>query len=474
MSASLRADRSRTPRRGATVRIGVIAATSLAVLLAPILESIAALPTTSTPVLELAGTIRTRPFAGSAISTRDAEGTAFVPSDGSLWLVGDNDRSAFEIDAYSGELEHVVERSAFQSAPRYGGGPAAGGDRSGDLESLAYDANSDVLYAFSGTCCTTSTMPTAFRLVRGTDGRFLVDSWQPLPAGADYTAAAWSGAEDRIYVGKGRYLQTYDFETNTSGPRFRIPGLSGYLGLDFSADGADLLVVTSAERLFRVTWASKRITTGWDLDLTPFGVRDSRGVSVIPNPDPALPDRLYVYDGYDARPSNDPLKYALFIFDVTDGGGGGELVGNPGFETDTSGWRGSGVATLTRVAGGHAGSWAARLANGTASTGNCMLNDSPNWVGTTVAGTYTASLWVRADTEGATLRLRLREYDSGALVGTPAISQVTLTTNWQQVTVGIVPQVPGTSSLDLTAYVSGAPPGTCFDADDASITVSTP
>ena len=67
-------------------------------------------------------------------------------------------------------------------------------------------------------------------------------------------------------------------------------------------------------------------------------------------------DDLYVYDGYDGRTTGDPLRYAIFVFEVSGddaggiGGGGasGNLVSNPGFETDTSGWAPAGVATLSR------------------------------------------------------------------------------------------------------------------------------
>src|SRR3972149_5072372 len=108
--------------------------------------------------------------------------------------------------------------------------------------------------------------------------------------------------------------------------------------------------------------------------------------------------------------------------------------------------------------GGQSGDGAALLANGGTTSGKCILNDKPNWVATTVAGTYTGSLWVRADSPGATLRLRFREYQSGTFVG----SQVTehqLTTSWQLVTVTYGPQTPGSSTLDLTAWVADAPPG---------------
>jgi outer membrane biosynthesis protein TonB len=149
------------------------------------------------------------------------------------------------------------------------------------------------------------------------------------------------------------------------------------------------------------------------------------------------------------------------------------LVGNPGFETNTSGWNSPTNITLTRVSGGHSGSFSAKLANAGTTATECNLNDSPNWVSTTSAGTYTGSIWARADTAGAMLKLRFREYNNsgGAFVGSNTAT-ITLSTSWQQVTVTYVPGAAGSSNLDFNAYVSSAPVGTCFYADDASITLS--
>jgi hypothetical protein len=147
------------------------------------------------------------------------------------------------------------------------------------------------------------------------------------------------------------------------------------------------------------------------------------------------------------------------------------FVKNPGFETDTSGWNtsGSGVTcSLARVNGGHAGSFSAALTNTSTTTGNCTLNDSPNWVLTTSAGTYTGTIWVRADTAGAVFKLRFREYVGSTLVGT-ATTQVTLTTSWQKVTVAYAIVSPGSSTLDFNAYVSSLGPSASFNADDLSI-----
>ena len=145
------------------------------------------------------------------------------------------------------------------------------------------------------------------------------------------------------------------------------------------------------------------------------------------------------------------------------------LVRNPGFETDTAGWStgGSGLGiTLTRSLGGESGDWAARLTNTGASATTCVLNDAPDTVKPTAAGTYTASLWVRGDTPGATLKLRLREWNGTTLAGS-GVGQVVLTTSWQRVVVTYDAAAPGSGSLDFTAYVTNASPGTCFYADDA-------
>jgi hypothetical protein len=111
----------------------------------------------------------------------------------------------------------------------------------------------------------------------------------------------------------------------------------------------------------------------------------------------------------------------------------------------------------------------AKLTNTSTNKQKCVLNDVPNWVTTTQAGTYTASIWVRDDTPFGKFKLMLKE-TGGALNGS-LTTTVTLTTNWQLVTVSYTVKSPGTSTLDLQAFApkNFAPPGTCFYADDVSI-----
>jgi len=260
----------------------------------------------SAPRLQQTRTIRTTPFANRNVSMRDNEGSAYVPRNKSLWLADDNGRAVFEVNPLTGGLKRGIGRQHFESARRPGGGPMAGVDRTRDFESMAYDRAHDTLFVFSSTCCAPSVLPTAFRLKRDARGVFRVDSYQPLPNGTKITAAAWNAANGRLYVGFGSDLRTYDYARNSLGRTFRVPNLTGILGMGFSPDGRYLYVTTGAEQLRRVRWATKRLVAGWTFGLTAFGIHDSRAVEVIDS-------RFYVVDGDDARSKADPLRYAVHI-----------------------------------------------------------------------------------------------------------------------------------------------------------------
>jgi PKD repeat protein len=543
-------------RRATMRRAGLFIVTLLGLVAWSNLPALASLPNTSNPTLNLDRTIRTTPFVGTSVSMKDGEGSAYVGPDDSLWLADDNGRSIFEVNPSTGALKRQINRTAFEAAPKFGGGAAAGPNRSADFEAMAYDETNDTLYVFSGNCCNSTVLPTAFRLLR-VSGQFQVESYQPLASGSDFTAASWNPADHAVWVGKGRDLRTYNYATNSTGPIVRVANLTGILGLRFSDDGADLYAVTNQETLVRVNWATKTIVPGWTFNLQPSGVRDGRAVELIA-------DHFYVLDGYDGRSSGDPLKHAVFVYSVTGPGptaptahftasptsgtapltvnfadtstgdptpspswdfGDGSppdssstpshtytspgtytvvltatstagsdteqatitvsdvpppptnLIGNPGFETDTSGWgtatSGSSV-TLTRTTPGRDGSsGAALVANGGSTFQRCALNDQPNWVPTTSAGPYTASIWVRGDVAGAVFRLVLKEFNGTTEIGSKSVERP-LSTDWQLFTVSLTPTAPGTSTLDFWGLVPPAygAPGTCFVADDASLVKS--
>lgn len=147
------------------------------------------------------------------------------------------------------------------------------------------------------------------------------------------------------------------------------------------------------------------------------------------------------------------------------------LIGNPGVEAGKQGWAplGTGV-TIERVTGGHSGDWALAVTNGGTATTSCAVNDSPNWITTSAAGTYATSVWVRADAGGHVLKMRLREYQGNTTVGS-IVANLALTTEWQQLSLAYAAAAPGQSTLDLNAYVTQAPPGVCFYADDFKMTL---
>ena len=285
------------PPRG---RRTAFVAVALTALLVPAHAAFAA-------TLELARTIQTSPFTGTSVSMGDNEGSAFVLSDDSLWLADDGKKRIYEVDPATGELKRKIGRTAFNNASQVGGGPPAGKERTNDFEAMAYDRTNDVLYVFSGPCCNSSIRATAFRLTRQS-GTFQVESYQPLPTGADYTGAAWSPTDGKIYVGKGREVRSFDYVSGTASASFHV-GVRGITGMDFSPDGADLFVTLNSERLIRIDWSTRTVVSGWTFDLTPFGILDSRAVAKIG-------DQFFVNDGYDSRASGDPLRHAVFVFDA--------------------------------------------------------------------------------------------------------------------------------------------------------------
>lgn len=149
-------------------------------------------------------------------------------------------------------------------------------------------------------------------------------------------------------------------------------------------------------------------------------------------------------------------------------GAAGNLVGNGAFETNLNGWAALAGCDLTRVSGGRNEGWAANLANNSTTLQTCTLNDSPNWIAKTVAGTYSASAWIRSDTPGLQVKLRFREYVGSTLVGTGTATVTTNTTgDWQQIQLSYTVTSPG-STLDLNVYETNQPVGSNLQIDDVT------
>jgi hypothetical protein len=271
----------------------------------------AAVSASAVPGLVPDGIVRTSPFAGARASMKDSEGSAFVRRDHAVWLADDDGKKLYEVSARTGKLRRTIKADDLASTRRLGGGHRAGDDRVGDMEAVAYDADRDRLFVFSGACCDESARPTVLRLTRNRRGNLAVDSYQSLPAGADFSGAAWNPADGVVYVGVGPLISSYSYARNVLGTPVAVPGLTGVLGMAFTFDGSSLLVIHGTALLSRIDWPTRTLVPGWTFDLAAAGVLDPRAVEVVRG-------RLWVSDGYDFRPRGDPLDHAVFLFDLVE------------------------------------------------------------------------------------------------------------------------------------------------------------
>lgn len=259
------------------------------------------------PDLDLRRVIRTAPFNNSSTSAKDNEGSAYVPRDKRLWLADDDGRSLYALDPRTGALKRTIGPGALEGVRRYGGGSKAGPDRVRDLESIAYDAARRRLYVFSGSS-SSDRRPTVFRLDRGRRG-FHLHSYQSLPQGADFTAAAWRPGSRRLFVGVNGVVRPYNYEKNDVGPARRIRDVNDIYGMSFSRTGKTLYIARSGARIGRVSWKTKRLMRRWSFDLSSSGMLDTRAVERVK-------DRFYVSDGADTRSNGDRRAHAVFVFEV--------------------------------------------------------------------------------------------------------------------------------------------------------------
>ena len=126
------------------------------------------------------------------------------------------------------------------------------------------------------------------------------------------------------------------------------------------------------------------------------------------------------------------------------------LVANPSFESSLSGWNtGNGRTTLARTCTvAHSGTCSAEIGR-IKSAGDAVLDDSPNTVSSSAAGSaYSASAWVQAPT-GASVTLRVREFRGSTLLKARTTASAG-TGAWQQLNVTSAPAAGGTSiSVDV-------------------------
>ena len=164
---------------------------------------------------------------------------------------------------------------------------------------------------------------------------------------------------------------------------------------------------------------------------------------------------------------------AITVADVP-AGGGSNLVANPGFETDLSGWIKLGTAILTKFTGGHSGTSCVEIS--TTSTGTFGITDNPNLItGVASAGiSYHFTAWVRSTAHHGAGKIKVREFAGGTQQGSSAYSvPVTLSPAWQQITFDYVTRTAG-SYLDIEINDYPVASSEIFQIDDVSITRTSP
>ncbi len=282
---------------------------------APTVSS-AAIPIVANPTLLSFRRLVTNPFPGGVTTpVGDAEGLAFDPVRNTLWLADDTLGQALEIDYATGQLRTVVSANQFAAVPAYGVGPVAGPDRIGDNEGLAYDADADTMYMFSGPCCSAHPhLPAAYRFMRKSPGGpLLPESYQPIGDPVhDFSGAAVLNG--KIYVSGSKALYTYDYPSDAvSGPVADLPFVSGTVtGLGFSPDGHDLWLTNTSNDLWRLSVPGfTPVPHYYWSDLRPWGIRDGRAVEVVG-------DQLVIADGYDSYGSTNPDRHAIHVLGFND------------------------------------------------------------------------------------------------------------------------------------------------------------
>jgi phosphatidylinositol-3-phosphatase len=158
------------------------------------------------------------------------------------------------------------------------------------------------------------------------------------------------------------------------------------------------------------------------------------------------------------------------------------LLGNPGFETGTTGWVTYGPATtLSATTDARTGSSALSVVTTSTSYTSAGASDGskPTISSTVAGGHYTASCWVKTPAP-LTVTLQLKEYTPKWVVptGTTAATASVKPTDsgWHQLTTGDTAASTG-DMVQLSIYSTSAKAGVGFEVDDCSlsdVTASSP
>ncbi len=243
---------------------------------------------------------------------RDAESLQYVPINNSLWITDDDSHHVYEMDLTTHEIKSVFNDINL--------GTFTDGDIQDhcedhlgacDIESIAYNENSDTLYIFTGQA---PGDPVIFKLTRAdTNSSFQLTDYKKLGT-IEYPATTF--IDNNFIVASVNSLYTYDFDSNqtTSTALYTTPA-GKIVGLAYNKSSSTLWVTTSNFELLKVNWLTKETEATYQM--RDNGVYDPRGIEIINN-------RLYILEGINNKakadeaiaPIGHPLKNAIHIYQL--------------------------------------------------------------------------------------------------------------------------------------------------------------
>jgi len=243
---------------------------------------------------------------------RDAESLQYVPVNNSLWITDDDSHHIYEMDLTTHEIKTLfddIDLGTFTNGDIQD--HCANHLGACDIESVAYNENSDTLYIFTGKA---PGDPVIFKLTRpDTNSTFALTAYNKLN-GIEYPATTF--IDNDFIVASVKSLYTYNFDTNQTGsiPLYTTPK-GKIVGLAYDENSDILWVTTSNFELIKVNWSTKETEAVYKM--RDNGVYDPRGIELINN-------KLYILEGINNKakadeaiaPIGHPLKNAIHIYQL--------------------------------------------------------------------------------------------------------------------------------------------------------------
>ncbi len=240
---------------------------------------------------------------------RDGESLEFVAPNNSLWITDDDSHHVYEMDYTTKTIKSVISDTDLGNfAPEIGVCGYEYHKGACDIESVAYDSNSDNLYIFTGKSPGT---PAIFKLTRAdVNSSFTLSDYRALGT-IEYSATTFIDSD--FIVASEKSLYKYNFDNNTTGDILYTTPKGKIVGLAYDKNSTTLWVTTSDFEILKVNWQTKETEAIYKS--RDNGVYDPRGIEIINN-------KIHILEGVNdsggdvTAPIGHPLKNAIHIYQM--------------------------------------------------------------------------------------------------------------------------------------------------------------